>query len=119
MSKKVTVSYYVMVTFDITVGDKSNIYSEASQLLEENGLKKDCDGNELPENVYFGTYKAEVTYKGENLTQEDIKNRGAEITKSYYKLLKDFFVKEKIKHKIFITASRMMTTAIRYTITKK
>ncbi|MDM3222298.1 hypothetical protein OGV71_11215 [Citrobacter sp. Cf088] len=119
MSKKTTVSYYVMVTFDITVGDKSNIYSEVSELLEKNGLKKDFDGNELPENVYLGKRKAEITYEGEELTQGDIKIRGAEITKRYYKLLKDFFEAEKIKYKIFITASRMTTTAIRYTVTKK
>ncbi|AOR64852.1 hypothetical protein [Pectobacterium wasabiae] len=119
MSKKTTILYYVMVTFDITVGDKSNIYSEVSDLLEKNGLTKDCDGNELPENVYFGTRKAEITYEGEVLTQEDIKARGVRITKRYYDLLKEFFNEKKIKYKIFITASRKSTTAIRYTISKK
>ncbi|AXF64171.1 hypothetical protein [Leclercia sp. W17] len=119
MSKKATISYYVMVTFDITVGDKSNIYGEVSDLLETNGLTKDFDGNELPENVYFGTRAAEITYEGEVLTQEDIKARGAQITKRYYKMLSDFFIEKKIKYKIFITASRKTTTAIRYTITKK
>ena len=119
MSKKVTVSYYVMVTFDITVGDKSNIYSEVSELLKKNSLKKDYDGNELPENVYFGVRKAEVTYEGEVPTQREIKNRGSVITKRYYKLLEDFFNEKRIKHRIFITVSRMTTTAIRYTLTKK
>ena len=119
MSKKTTISYYVMVTFDITVGDNSNIYSEVSELLESNGLTKDIDGNKLPENVYFGTRSAEVTYEGEVVTQEDIKNRGVQITKRYYKLLSDFFSEKKSKYKIFITASRKSTTAIRYTGTKK
>jgi hypothetical protein len=119
MSKKATISYYVMVTFDITVGDKSNIYGEVSELLDNNGLKKDFDGNELPENVYFGSRNAVVTYEGEVLTQQDIKNRGAQITKRYYKLLSDYFSSNKIKCKIFITASRKMTSAIRYTLTKK
>lgn len=119
MSKNTTVSYYVMVTFDITVGDKSNIYSEVSELLEKNGLTKDFRGNDLPENVYFGTRSAGITYEGEKLTQEDIKNRGVVITKRYYKLLEDFFIEKKVKFKIFITVSRETTAAIRYTLTKK
>jgi len=119
MSKKATISYYVMVTFDITVGDKSNIYGEVSELLEINGLKKDIVGNELPENVYFGSRSAEITYEGEALTQQDIKKRGEQITKHYYKILSDYFSANKIKYKIFITASRKSTAAIRYTATKK
>lgn len=119
MSKKTKISYYVMVTFDITVGDKSNIYGEVSELLDINGLKKDIEGNELPENVYFGSRDAEITYEGEVLTQQDIRNRGVQITKRYYKLLSDYFLDNKIKYKIFITASRKMTAAIRYTVTKK
>lgn len=119
MPKKTKVSYYVMVTFDITVGDKSNVYSEVSELLEKNGLTKEISGNELPENVYFGTRQAEINYEGEALTQQDIKARGDLITKRYYNLLKEFFDEKKVIYKIFITASRKSTTAIRYTITKK
>lgn len=119
MSKKTKVSYYVMVTFDITVGDNSNIYSEVSKILEENGLTKEFAGNELPENVYFGSRTAEVTYKGESLTQADIKSRGDVITERYYNLLKEFFESKKIKYKMFITASRQSTTATRSTTTKK
>jgi hypothetical protein len=85
MSKKVDILYYVMVTFDITVGDKSNIYSEVSELLEKNGLKKAFDGNDLPENVYFGSRKAEITYEGEVLTQDDI--RDSILVNNYSKLV--------------------------------
>lgn len=119
MSKKINLPYYVMVTFDITVGDKSNIYSEVSELLQKNGLTKDYDGNDLPENVYFGTRSADVTYEGEVVTLSDIKNRGTAITKRYYVLLKEFFDEKKIKYNIFITAGRKSTTAIRYTVAKK
>lgn len=119
MSKKTKVSYYVMVTFDITVGNNSNIYSDVSKLLEENGLTKDVDGNELPENVYFGSRSAEVTHEGELPTQGELKSRGAAIAQRYYNLLKEFFESKNIKYKLFITVSRKSTTSIKYTITKK
>ena len=119
MSKKTKVSYYVMVTFDITVGDESNVYKEVSDLLEKKKLKKEISGNELPENVYFGSGTIDVSHVGEVPTEQEIKDAAIKITKQFYKILRDFFVEKKIKYKIFITASQKSTSSIRYTLTKK
>ncbi|WP_210504689.1 hypothetical protein [Pantoea ananatis] len=115
MTKEVKVEFHVLLTFDVTVGKKSNIYSEVTELLEKNGLTKEIAGNELPENVYFGIRTGIVKYEGDNLTQADIKSRGAVMSKRYYKLLEDYFTAQNVDFKIFISVSRRSTTSVRYT----
>lgn len=115
MANEIKLSFYVTVTFDVTVGDDTAIYKEISEILEQNGLLKTYNESDLPENVYFGERTAKVDYEGEYPTDLEIKGRAKIISKRYYDLVEKYFKSKNAKYRIFVEVGKKSTTTFRYT----
>lgn len=114
MSKKVAIQYRVILTFDVDVKGDSSVYKEVSELLERKGLKQQLDEKDLPSNIYTGVRTKDIEYEGESLTAGDIKKAGDRMSLAYWNTVNELFETKKLKHSIFVSTSRLVTTSIKH-----
>ncbi|EGT0672429.1 hypothetical protein JAF85_003200 [Citrobacter werkmanii] len=108
----VNVKFRVVITFDITVGQRTGMYKKVSDLLGENGFEKQSpSGEDLPENVYTGVTSRGVQRNNGVFSATSLKNASTNICNQIVKLLADFFNQSDIDSTIFVHASRLDTSS--------
>lgn len=107
------VKFSVIITFDITVGERKDIYSAVSELLANNGFAKESySGNSLPENIYHGVLSKKVEVdESDHFTVKDLNAASASINKRVVELLEQFFDSENVPNNIFVHVSRQATSS--------
>ncbi|HDS4387418.1 TPA: hypothetical protein QH079_002305 [Enterobacter roggenkampii] len=107
----VSVNFRVVITFDITVGNRSGMYKKVSDLLADNGFEKESpSGEDFPENVYSGITKRDVQRSDGVFSAESLKGATEKICNRVAELLTEFFEQNDLESKIFVHASRLYTS---------
>lgn len=107
----VNMKFSVVITFDITVNGKSDVYRKVSEMLEKHGFAKESNqGHVFPDNVYLGYKKHEVE-EGENYYKSSsIKEASENISNEIKDLLVVFFNGQQVKNEILIHVGRAYTS---------
>lgn len=107
------VKFTVIITFDITVGQRTGIYSEVSQLLQDSGFKKESNsGRSFPENIYYGVTSRQVEVgEDNNIRVNNLKAASTSINERVVELLSNFFDFKDVDNKIFVHISRYDTSS--------
>ncbi|MFV4757751.1 hypothetical protein ACNJN1_24470 [Citrobacter freundii] len=117
----VDMKFSVVVTFDITVNGKSDVYRKVSDMLEEHGFTKESkQGHVFPDNVYLGYKKHEVEEDENYYKSASIKKASVNISNEIKDLLVVFFKGQQVKNEILIHVGRAdtSTTILKFETTK-
>lgn len=107
------IKFSVIITFDITVGQRTDIYAEVSKLLEDSGFSKESfEGVPFPENIYLGVVQKPVEIGENNLVMvSELHEASKSISGEVMALLEKIFDIKNVDNKIFIHVSRHGTSA--------
>lgn len=107
----VDMKFSIVVTFDITVNGKTDVYRQVSEMLAEHGFVKESNqGHVFPENVYLG-YKSHKVEEEENCYKSaSIKKASNEIASEIKNLMVSVFKEHKVKNEVLIHVGRSYTS---------
>lgn len=106
------VKFTVLITFDITVDGRTEVYAAVTKLLSEHGFEKESpSGVELPENVYYGFVQKSVEFKDSGIVSVDeLKAATSSISQRVVELLEEIFDFQDVKNKILVHVARKATS---------
>lgn len=106
------VKFSIVITFDITVDGRSNVYSEVTKLLEESGFSKETVGGvPFPQNIYLGVISRPIEVEdGGTFLASNLKAATKAISERIVELLEKIFDIKDVQNKIFVHVSRKDTS---------
>lgn len=106
------VKFDIVITFDITVDGRSNIYSEVTKLLSDKGFSKETvEGIPFPQNIYLGVTSRQVEAEDSGtIMVSKLKAATKAISELISELLEEIFDIKDVQNKIFVHVSRKDTS---------
>ena len=106
------VKFTIVITFDITVDGRSNVYSEVTKLLDDAGfIKETVGGIPFPQNIYLGVTSKQVqSEESGNFLVSNLKAATNAISERIVELLEKIFDTKDVQNKIFVHVSRKETS---------
>ncbi|MEQ9886211.1 hypothetical protein [Pectobacterium zantedeschiae] len=104
--------FTVLITFDITVDGRTEVYSKVTKQLADNGFTKESpSGVELPENVYYGVIARPVEFDDEgHVSVGELKSASDSISARVIELLEQIFDINDVQNKMLVHVGRKSTS---------
>lgn len=106
------VEFTVLITFDITVDGRTDVYAEVTKHLADSGFAKESpSGATFPENIYYGVKKRPVEFDDEgNTTVGELKAATESINSRVVEILDLIFESADVQNKILVHVGRKATS---------